>query len=599
MIYGNTEGIRNTILDRLEKIYEIENYKYSICTEELIEIISSVSSDIEREVSVAIDRRGKVIGVAVGDSTTVEIPIIDIKEKKLSGIRIIHTHPNCNSTLSALDMSALIKLKLDCIVAIAVDTNDKKVTEVTIGFCMVENNTLLPESIGPLSVEKALDYDISDKVKYIETLIKESDVEEDNSEKAILVGMDNEESLEELRELAKACGIKVLNLILQKRNKVDSAFYIGKGKVEEIALIRQAQRANVIIFDDELSGSQVRNLENTIGVKVIDRTTLILEIFAKRARSKEAKIQVELAQLKYRLTRLGGLGTVLSRTGGGIGTRGPGEKKLETDRRHIKERIYDLLNELEKVKKSRETQRDKRNNMPKVSIVGYTNAGKSTLRNKLCDIAMPKDAVQKEKVFEADMLFATLDITTRAINLPDNRLITVSDTVGFVRKLPHDLVEAFKSTLEEVIYSDILLHVVDSSAENVLEQIEAVNAVLSELGTNNKPMILVLNKIDKANEEALEALREKHKDIDMVSISAKEGINLDGLLREVSKMLPYTLKKVEYLVPYAEQGMVAFLHRNANIEAEEFKEDGTYICAEVDEEVYNKCERFMVDWKYN
>ena len=247
-----------------------------------------------------------------------------------------------------------------------------------------------------------------------------------------------------------------------------------------------------------------------------------MEIFARRAKSKEAKIQVELAQLKYRKSRLQGLGTVLSRTGGGIGTRGPGEKKLETDRRHINETIYDLNNELKKIKKTREVQREKRNkeSIPKVSLVGYTNAGKSTLRNALCDIAAVQEGKGKEKVFEANMIFVTLDITTRAITLKNKGLITLTDTVGFVRKLPHDLVEAFKSTLEEVVFSDLLCHVVDASSSYALEQIKAVEEVLSELGAIGKETILVLNKVDMSSEEQLDELREKSLYKDIIEVSA-------------------------------------------------------------------------------
>jgi GTP-binding protein HflX len=592
MIYGNIEGIRNSVLDKLEKLYDLHIPRESVFTYEVAEVLCEVTNQVGREVSAAIDRKGKVIGLAIGDSTTVEIPLIDIRDKKLSAVRIVHTHPNGVSTLSALDNSALIKLKLDCIAAIA--EKDGKIKDVTLGFCGIENDILISESIGPISIEEAEEFDFLDRVNYIESQLKVSDIEEDDSEKAILVGIESSKSLDELEELAEACGVNVIHKVLQKRSKVDSAFYIGKGKVEEIGMLRQALKANTIIFDDELEGSMVRNLEEATGAKVIDRTTLILEIFARRARSKEAKIQVELAQLKYRLPRLLGLGTILSRTGGGIGTRGPGEKKLETDRRHIKERIYDLLSELDKIKRHRETQREKRNEIPKVSLVGYTNAGKSTLRNKLCDIAMPKDSVVKEKVFEADMLFATLDITTRAIILPDNRLITLTDTVGFVRKLPHDLVEAFKSTLEEVIYSDLLLHVVDASSDIAEEQIDAVNLVLKELSVINKPTIILLNKIDMTDEEKLQRLKESLRESKIIEISAKQGINLDELLQEVSKSLPYTLKEAEYLIPYSEQSMAAFLHRNAKVEQEEFREEGTYILARVDDEVYNKCEKYLI-----
>lgn len=591
MINGNIEGIRDVTLKKLEAIYDLKIPKDEVFTEELIDIIVGVTLDVNREVSVAINRKGMVESVAIGDSTSVEMPMIDIKERKLSGVRIIHTHPNGNSHLSALDISALIKLKLDCIAAVGVDEND--ITDITLGFCSVKDNMLISEITKKLILEEAVNYPMLDKIKYIEELIRTTTVEEETGEKAILVGVESEESLDELEELAKACNVEVVDKMLQNRFKIDTAFYVGSGKVEEIALLRQAKRANVVIFDDELTASQVRNLEDVIGVKVIDRTTLILEIFAKRAKSKEGKIQVELAQLKYRLPRLSGLGTVLSRTGGGIGTRGPGEKKLETDKRHIRERIYDLKSELEKIKQTRVTQREGRNEIPKVSLVGYTNAGKSTLRNILCTIAA-REAIKKESVLEADMLFATLDTTTRAIILPDNRTITLTDTVGFIRKLPHDLVEAFKSTLEEVIYSDLLLHVVDVSLENYLEQIEAVNKVLEELGAIDKPYVYVLNKIDKLSEEKLEEINELFKDKMNIKISAKHNINLEELLNLISSKLPNKLKKAQYLIPYDKQSIVAYLHRNSNVISEEYKEDGTYVCAEVSEMVYNSCEEYMI-----
>ena len=358
MIYGNTEGIRETVLDKIEKIYDLSVSKDSIFDNELLSVLSEVALDLKREISIAIDRRGKIISISIGDSTTVEIPTIDIKEKKLSGIRIVHTHPNGISRLSALDISALIEFKLDCLAAIGI--YDNGFTDVTMGFCNTDDNILSSEIIGPMSISDAVQFDLLDKIKSVEGNLKNTDIEADDSERAILAGIESEKSMEELRELAKACEVNVVGSLFQNRHKIDNAYYIGSGKVEELTYLCQAKRANLLIFDDELSGSQVRNLEDYTGVKVIDRTTLILEIFSRRARSKEAKIQVELAQMKYRMTRLAGLGTVLSRTGGGIGTRGPGEKKLETDRRHIRDRIYELSSELEKVKKKREIQREKR-----------------------------------------------------------------------------------------------------------------------------------------------------------------------------------------------------------------------------------------------
>lgn len=595
MIFGNIEGIRDSVLADLESIYAIKTLKDEVCNVEILNIISRVSSFIEREVSVGINRKGKVTSVAIGDSTSVEVPVIDISEKRLSGTRVIHTHPNGYCNLSGLDLTALLKLKLDAIVSVAID-EEGNIKDFSLGMLTLFNNKLEYEEKMNLSLNEILSINILDKIQFIESLIRTNDVIEDIQEKAILVGADTRESLEELKELTEACNIPVLKTVFQSRNKIDSAFFIGRGKVLEIASMRQIERANVIIFDDELSGSQVRNLEAAIGAKVIDRTTLILEIFATRAKTKEAKIQVELAQLKYRLSRLQGLGTVLSRTGGGIGTRGPGEKKLETDRRHIMETIYDLKAELKKVKKTREVQREKRSkeNIPKVSLVGYTNAGKSTLRNTLCDLAAKKDVKTKEKVFEADMLFATLDTTTRAITLKNKGLITLTDTVGFVRKLPHDLVEAFKSTLEEVIFSDLLCHVIDVSSDTAVEQYIAVNEVLSELGAIDKETILVLNKIDKATDEQLEKIKESISGTDIIEISAKEGTNLEEFLELIETKLPYNYKKAEYLIPYDKGDVQSFLHRNARVLEEEYREDGTYMVAEVDDEVYNKSEQYVI-----
>lgn len=594
MIYGNIDGVKNSILNKLEEACEIKVPKDCILSQELVDILAQVTKELDREVSASIDRKGNIISMAIGDSSKVELPIIDIREGRLSAVKIVHTHPNGNSRLSALDMSALIKLKLDCIVAIGI--SDKEDFKFNIGFCGIKNSVLVEEEIGPLNINEVVKYDIVDKVRYIERLMKTNVIVEDDGERAILVGIGSKEDLAELVELARACNVETIDTTLQNRHKIDPALYIGRGKAEEIASVRQELRANLVIFDDELSGSQVRNLEEVLGCKVIDRTTLILEIFARRARTREAKIQVELAQLKYRLPRLAGLGTMLSRTGAGIGTRGPGEKKLEIDKRRIREGIFDLNKELAKIRTTRNIQREKRSrdSVSKVSLVGYTNSGKSTLRNALCDIAALKSVAQKDKVFEADMLFATLDVTTRALLLPDNRVAAVTDTVGFIRKLPHDLVEAFKSTLEEVAYSDLLLHVVDASSDTAELQIEAVDEVLKELNAADKPTILVLNKIDVASQVNIVKIKEKYKDLKTIEISAKYGTNLDELLKEACNSLPYTLKKFSVLIPYSDQAMVAYLHRGSKVDSEKYNEEGTFMSVQGDDEVYNKCKKYIL-----
>lgn len=593
MIKGNTEGVRDRILETLETIYEIKSQKYQIADREIIEIIRNVTLETGREVSVAIDRRGRVSEVAIGDSAQVSLPILDVREKKLSGYRIIHTHPSGSSRLSALDLSALLKMKLDLIAAVSASEREPV---ISLGFVSLRDNQLVTEITRELDLEEALNFNIEEKIRESEKYIEESDITEDDSEKAVLIGIESEESLEELKELAYAAGITVSEKILQLRDRADSATYLGSGKLEEIGNICQLTASNVVIADDELSGSQIKNMEDALGVKVIDRTTLILEIFSRRAKTREARLQIEIAQLKYRMTRLMGLGTVLSRTGGGIGTRGPGETKLETDRRKIRDRYHDLSKELKNVTRIRATQRENRyrNDLKQVALVGYTNAGKSTLRNALSEISA-KDSIKKEKVFEADMLFATLDTTTRAIVLPDTRIIALTDTVGFIRKLPHDLIEAFKSTLEEVINADILIHVVDSSSMDSYLQFTVVEQVLEGLGAVNKPTIVAFNKDDLGLSQRSFELSEFIKDrYPSVRISAKTGENLDALLNEIVKLLPDEMKVYEYIIPYEEQKMVSMIHEDGDVLEEEYRENGTYIKARADKALAGRLSEFLI-----
>ncbi len=594
VVSGNIEGIKEYVLDGLKTLYDIKVEKSKLFSTEIINQISEVSFRINREINVAIDRKGKVIEVSIGDSSTVQLPILNTSERKLSGVRIIHTHPSGYSNLSSVDISALIKLKLDAVLAVGI--TEEGINGIHAGFCNIVDGVLGYEQIGPLSVEDAENYNFLERLETVEQELRKKEVIESDDEIAILVGIDTQESLDELAELARACNIAVIDKLFQKKRRQDSMFFIGSGKAKSLSLLQQVKGANLLIFDEELSGLQLKNLELVTGCKVIDRTTLILEIFARRAKTREAKIQVELAQLKYRSQRLIGLGSIMSRTGGGIGTKGPGEKKLEIDRRRIRENIYDLKEELEKIRKTRGVQRERRDEsgIPKISLAGYTNAGKSSLRNAIVDLYPGDNATKKENVFAENLLFATLDTTTRSIILPDKRLASLTDTVGFVRKLPHDLVEAFKSTLEEVIFSDVIVHVVDSSSETVREQIKAVEEVLEELGVGDKPTILALNKIDITSEEEILKLQEEYKRYPIVPISAFRNINLELLLDMLCGMLPKTIKKCEYLIPYSEGAVVAYLHRNSIIDSEEFEGEGTKIIANVNNEAYGKCKQYLV-----
>lgn len=399
-------------------------------------------------------------------------------------------------------------------------------------------------------------------------------------ERVILVGVqmndgeDTEESLEELSELAKTAGAQTVGTIIQNRETVHPGTYIGKGKIEEVRSLVLAMDANGVICDDELSPAQLNNLERELDCKVMDRTLLILDIFARRAVTSEGKIQVELAQLRYRSARLVGLRESLSRLGGGIGTRGPGEKKLETDRRLIRTRISALKEELKQVEKHRELIRGKRakGNLKTAAIVGYTNAGKSTLLNVLTGA----------EVLSEDKLFATLDPTTRLLELSDGQQILLTDTVGFIRKLPHHLVEAFKSTLEEAKYADYIIHVVDSSNPQAEKQMHIVYETLRELGAVGKPVITLFNKQDKTETEQIRDFKADHT----LKISAKTGEGLEEFKELLGELLSEGMIYVERVFPYQEAGKIQLIRERGQLLSEEYTEAGIAVTARVPKEIY-------------
>ena len=402
-------------------------------------------------------------------------------------------------------------------------------------------------------------------------------------EKVILVGIseqdgdDAEDSLAELAELVKTAGAVVVGTLIQKRETIHPGTYVGTGKVDEIAQLLVATGATGIVCDDELSPAQMKNLESILATKVMDRTLIILDIFAARATTSEGKIQVELAQLKYRLSRLSGLGKSMSRLGGGIGTRGPGEKKLEIDRRLINDRIAQLNRELKEVVKHRDITRAKRekNDVPVVAIVGYTNAGKSTLLNHLTDA----------EVLEEDKLFATLDPTTRMLELDGHQQVLLTDTVGFIRKLPHHLIEAFKSTLEEAKYADYIFHVVDASNPQMDKQMHIVYETLDRLGVKNKKIVTLFNKMDqRTEEEPLQDFRADH--ILMISAARNEG--LDKIKDLLQEMLREDKVYIERVIPYAQAGIIQLVREKGELVSEEYVPEGIAIKAYVPMEVYGK-----------
>lgn len=595
-IKGNIKGIRDSVIAELQKLYDMQSPQ--LVSQELAVKLADITEYINREISVYITRSGQIIEIAVGDNATVELPSFSGRRGagRLSGIRCIHTHPGGNPYLSGVDISALKNNKYDAMVAIGVVSPDFTKSELTFGLItgIDSNENYTAECYGPYSIEDAENINFVNTVSTIERILDKQTGTASlqvMSERAILIGMEwgrndslwtVDDSLEELKQLADTAGATVIKKFIQKRPKPDPAFFIGRGKVQELALYGQQENIDLCIFDDELSPAQQRNIESVMGIRILDRTALILDIFAKRARTNEGKLQVELAQLQYTLPRIMGKGLMLSRLGGGIGTRGPGETKLEVDRRRIRDRIAFIKDQIEKVKAVRSLHRSKRkkNNVFEVSLVGYTNAGKSTLLNTLTN----------SDIYAKDQLFATLDPTTRQLTLPNKQEIIITDTVGFIQRLPHQLIAAFRSTLEVVTEADLLVHVIDVSHELYKEQAAAVHEVLKEIGAETKPVITVYNKIDKLPPDSKLADRLALEE-DTVCISAAKKLNLEALQQMIETHLKSKAVEVTLCIPYAETAKAAQLHETANVLEQEYTEKGAVmkvILPVEDLEAYNE-----------
>ena len=418
----------------------------------------------------------------------------------------------------------------------------------------------------------------------------EANFEKNVQERAVLVGLNadcftkeqtaTDETLEELEALLETAGGFCTGKVLQNRHTPDSHCFIGEGKAQEVKMLVEFTQSTMVVFDNELSPGNIRALEEIIGVTVLDRSALILDIFAQRAKTKEGRLQVELAQYKYLLPRLSGMGLSLSRQGGGIGTRGPGETKLESDRRNIRERIHRLEDELEQVRKVRSVQRERRmkNSVPVVAIVGYTNAGKSTLLNQLTGAGIPAN----------NRLFDTLDTTSRQLTVSDNLDVILSDTVGFIAKLPHHLVDAFRATLEELEYADLLLHVIDASDPNREEHIEVVEKLIRQLAKPGTKVLRCYNKADLVSREDIPVGE------DVVAISAKQGRGMDNLLQAIERMLGHARHHVKVLLPYSMGGMVETIHSNAQVKNVEYTGEGIEIETIVDDILYGRIRDYVV-----
>lgn len=562
-IHGNTEGIRKTVLDELTTLYDVQLEPGQFMPQDLLQSLCGYSASMNREIAVYITRFGEVADVLIGRADSIDLPDLRLRrgERRLSMVRCVHTHPRATGELSDVDVSALLSMRFDAMCAVGV-SEDGRPTSVQCAFLDAESEGHVRRT-ELISARRLPQEEWLAEIERTDAAYRAANpATRTGRERAVLVGIESEESLDELEELAKTAGAETVLRVLQKRPKPDPVFCVGKGKAEELSLRCQAAQADVVIFDEELSGVMQKNLEETLRLKVVDRTALILDIFAARASTREGKLQVEMAQLRYRSQRLLGQGLVLSRLAGGIGTRGPGESKLEVNRRRIRERLTDLERELEQIERQRGLRRQSRekNGVPIVALVGYTNAGKSTLFNRLTGA----------DVYVENQLFATLDSVSRPIELPHGGKALLVDTVGFIRKLPHELVKAFRATLEEARLADVLIMVLDGADAQMEGRRRTVEEVLDSLGATEAPRVEAVNKCDLIASDAQFLPGALY-------ISASTGENVEKLLLRVESELEAGAQEVRLLIPFSRYALVSRLHAMGGVLEQRHSEEGVEI----------------------
>lgn len=576
-LQGNLSGIRNSQIDKIEALYEYPVGSDEFLPPDFARILAVHSACVNREISVYISRSGEILDITVGYIDNVPLEALNLRRslERLSMVRCIHTHPGGSAALSDVDLVALKTLRLDAMCAIGVD-GAGQVNGVSAGF-LGERIAGMPTPwvtpIYPLEDLPQEDWLGQIMISERAVLLGEEKPGE-GPERALLVSVDSERSMDELEALCESAGALVVGRFLQQKSRPDTATYVGSGKAGEIALDAQALEADILVVDDELSSIQATRLEELVGIRVVDRTTLILDIFAQNAISSEGKLQVELAQLNYRSRHLKGQGEAMSRLLGGIGVRGPGESKLEMDRRNIRERINHLKSELKKMAQQRGVRRKgrERSAVPVVALVGYTNTGKSTLLNRLTGA----------NVLVKNQLFATLDAVNRKLELADGDSFVLVDTVGFINKLPTELIEAFHSTLEEAALADMLLIISDASSPEFERQRKVVEEVLTKLKADHQPRIEVLNKCDIASQEA------KDKMPNAYCVSAITGEGLDSLLEEIAKKLRARERPYTFFVPFSDYTLLSDLRKQGRLIAEEHQEHGSLVNVMLDQASYGR-----------
>lgn len=567
-INGNLSGVRNSVIEQLKTLYDYEIGGDEFLPPDFARRLASHSAALNREIAVYMSRTGEILSVTVGYLDNVPLEQFNLRRSsdRLSMVRCVHTHPGGSAHLSDVDLMALKNLRLDAMCAIGV-SEDGHVTGVSAAF-LGEGLVTRLTPVYPLDElpqhEWFEEIDQSDRALF--TLGDMSSAK--GPERALMVSVDSEKSLDELAALCDSAGAVVVGRVLQQKSRPDSATYVGSGKAGELSLQAQALDADILVTDDELTASQTNNLEELVGIRVVDRTTLILDIFAQNAITSEGKLQVELAQLNYRASHLKGQGQDMSRLLGGIGVRGPGESKLEMDRRYIRERIGQLKDELNKMERQRGIRRKgrARAGTPVAALVGYTNVGKSTLLNRLTGA----------DVLVKNQLFATLDAVNRKLEFPDGDGFILVDTVGFINKLPTELIEAFRSTLEEAALADILLIISDASSPEMIAQRAVVEEVLDTLGANHQPRVEVLNKCDLALPGVKESMPEAF------FVSAVNGQGLDELIAHIAVLLRERERLFYYFVPFSEYALLSDLRKQGRLVAEEHREEGTLVSVMLD-----------------
>ena len=537
-IYGNTAGLKANQIKRLGNFYRRRNPPEFLLTHELARDLSRISKELRRQIGILVNRQGKVSHVIVGDNRKIVIPQTGAYRAapgRLKGLRCIHTHLT-QEALTTDDLTDLALLRLDMMAAISIN-NEGLPQKIHIAHIMPRKTGNKPYQFLPPLNPGNPDIDCLARIQALEDELARfgrGHQAGSGNERALLVSVSSEtksksqETMAELRELSRTGGLEVVGTVIQQRARADSRLMIGPGKLQDLAILALQEAATVIIFDQELNPSQIRSITDQIDLKVIDRTQLILDIFAQRAQTREGKLQVELAQLKYLLPRLVTKNTAMSRLTGGIGGRGPGETKLEINRRRARDRVMQLEKSLSSVRKHRRQQKAKRHkkDVPVISIIGYTNAGKSTLLNTLT----------KSKVVAESRLFATLDPSSRRLRFPKEFEVIITDTVGFIRDLPKDLMAAFRATLEELESADLLLHIIDISNPNYEEQIRSVEKILADLNLDKKTTIRVLNKMDLVDQQTITSLSRL---LDGTAISAKSRATLIPLINEMERLVEH------------------------------------------------------------